>query len=116
MDLFRAVLAGGLHVAVKVLVHEKKINDQEVAAELEFLGKIKHPNLVPIVGYCLACDQRISIYDSMENSTLHHWLHDILLGTEATEDWSTHTWEKNEGQYSEEMTMELYLFYSLYKL
>lgn len=104
--VYRAVLAGGLHVAVKVLVHEKKLNDQEAAAELEFLGKIKHPNLVPLVGYCLAGDQRIAIYDFMENGTLHHWLHDLPLGTEATEDWSADTWEQNEGQYSEEMTME----------
>jgi hypothetical protein len=49
----------------------------------------------------------------MENDTLHHWLHDLPLGTKVTEDWSADTWEKNEGQYSEEMTMELYLFYSL---
>lgn len=104
--VYRAVLTGGLHVAVKVLVHEKKLNDQEAAAELEFLGKIKHPNLVPLVGYCLAGDQRIAIYDFMENGTLHHWLHDLPLGTQATEDWSADTWEQNEGQNSEEMTME----------
>jgi hypothetical protein len=56
--IYRVVLAGGLHVAIKVLVHEKKLNDQEATTELEFLGKIKHPNLVPLVGYCLA-NQRI---------------------------------------------------------
>lgn len=37
---------------------KKKHNDQEAATELEFLGKIKHPNLVPLVGYCLAGNQR----------------------------------------------------------
>lgn len=103
--VYRAVLAGGLHVAVKVLVHERNLNDQEAAAEFEFLAKIKHPNLVPLVGYCLAGDQRIAIYDFMENGSLHHWLHDLPLGMQATEDWSADTWEQNEGQYSEEMTM-----------
>eukprot|EP01018_Ginkgo_biloba_P014151 Gb_19925 [translate_table: standard] len=103
--VYRAVLAGGFHVAVKVLVHERVLNDQEAAAEFEYLGKIKHPNLVPLVGYCLAGDQRIAIYDFMENGSLHHWLHDLPLGTQATEDWSTDTWEQNEGEFSEQLMM-----------
>jgi len=41
----------------------------------------------------------------MENDSLHHWIHDLSLGTQATEDWSANMWDKNEGQYSKEMTM-----------
>jgi hypothetical protein len=33
-------------MVVNILVHERILNDEEVASNFEFLGKIKHPNLV----------------------------------------------------------------------
>jgi hypothetical protein len=92
-------------MVVNILVRERILNDEEVASKFEFLGMIKHLNRVPLVGYCLAKDPRIEIYDFMENGSLHHWLHDLPLGTQATWNWSAYMWEKNEGQYSKEMTM-----------
>ena len=38
-------------MVVNILVHERILNDEEVASKFEFLGKIKHPDLVPLVGY-----------------------------------------------------------------
>lgn len=95
--VYRGFLPGGIHVAVKVLVHGSTLTDQEVAKELEYLGRIKHPNLVPLTGYCLAGDQRIAIYDYMENGNLQNLLHDLPLGVQTTEDWSTDTWEDDEN-------------------
>jgi hypothetical protein len=92
-------------MVVNILFHERILNDEEVASKFEFLGKIKHPDLVPLVGYHLANDRRIEIYDFMENGSLHHWLRDLSLGAQATWDSSAYMWEKNEGQYSKEMTM-----------
>ncbi|XP_073273786.1 probable LRR receptor-like serine/threonine-protein kinase At2g24230 [Primulina huaijiensis] len=91
--VYGGVLPGGFHVAVKVLVHGSTMTDQEAARELEYLGRIKHPNLVPLTGYCLAGDQRIAIYDYMENGNLQNLLYDLPLGVQTTEDWSTDTWE-----------------------
>ncbi|KAK9076773.1 hypothetical protein SSX86_005107 [Deinandra increscens subsp. villosa] len=91
--VYRGFLPGGIHVAVKVLVHGSTMIDQEAARELEYLGRIKHPNLVPLTGYCLAGEQRIAIYDYMENGNLHNLLHDLPLGVQTTEDWSSDTWE-----------------------
>ncbi|CAM8920850.1 unnamed protein product [Rhodiola kirilowii] len=93
--VYRGFLSGGIHVAVKVLVHGSTMTDQEAAKEFEYLGRIKHPNLVPLTGYCLAGDQRIAIYDYMENGTLQNLLHDLPLGAQMTEDWSTDTWEED---------------------
>ncbi|KAG1327554.1 putative LRR receptor-like serine/threonine-protein kinase [Cocos nucifera] len=93
--VYRGFLPGGIHVAVKVLVHGSTVTEQEAAKELERLGRIKHPNLVPLTGYCLAGDQRIAIYDYMENGNLQNLLHDLPLGVQATEDWSTDTWEED---------------------
>ncbi|MBA0547835.1 hypothetical protein Golob_018975 [Gossypium lobatum] len=92
--VYRGFLPGGNHVAVKVLVHGSRLTNQEAARELESLGRIKHPNLVPLTGYCLAGDQRIAIYDYMENGNLQNLLYDLPLGVQATEDWSTDTWEE----------------------
>ncbi|XP_057969795.1 probable LRR receptor-like serine/threonine-protein kinase At2g24230 [Malania oleifera] len=95
--VYRGFLAGGIHVAVKVLVYGSVMTDQEAARELECLGRIKHPNLVPLTGYCLAGEQRIAIYDYMENGNLQNLLHDLPLGVQTTEDWSTDTWEEDDN-------------------
>ncbi|KAL5842058.1 hypothetical protein ACOSQ3_012661 [Xanthoceras sorbifolium] len=95
--VYRGFLPGGIHVAVKVLVHGSTLTDQEAARELEYLGRIKHPNLVPLTGYCLAGDQRIAIYDYMENGNLQNFLYDLPLGVQTTEDWSTDTWEEEDN-------------------
>ncbi|GAB2289104.1 hypothetical protein Dimus_023406 [Dionaea muscipula] len=103
--VYRGFLAGGntntntngIHVAVKVLVRGSTMTDQEAARELECLGRIKHPNLVPLIGYCLAGDQRIAIYEYMENGNLQSLLHDLPLGVHRIDDWSTDTWEEDGG-------------------
>lgn len=92
--VYRGFLPGGIHVAVKVLVHGSTLSDQEAARELEFLGRIKHPNLVPLTGYCIAGDQRIAIYEYMENGNLQNLLEDLPFGVQTTDDWSTDTWEE----------------------
>ncbi|CAN1223925.1 Probable LRR receptor-like serine/threonine-protein kinase At2g24230 [Linum grandiflorum] len=95
--VYSGFLPGAIHVAVKVLVHGSTLTEQEAARELEYLGRIKHPNLVPLTGYCLAGEQRIAIYDYMENGNLQNLLHDLPLGVQArTDDWSYDTWEKDD--------------------
>ncbi|KAK7411580.1 hypothetical protein VNO78_03015 [Psophocarpus tetragonolobus] len=95
--VYRGFLPGGIHVAVKVLVVGSTLTDKEAARELEYLGRIKHPNLVPLTGYCVAGDQRIAIYDYMENGNLQNLLYDLPLGVlQRTDDWSTDTWEEED--------------------
>ncbi|XP_051130960.1 probable LRR receptor-like serine/threonine-protein kinase At2g24230 [Andrographis paniculata] len=91
--VYGGLLPGGIHVAVKVLVHGSTLTDLEAAREFEHLGRIKHPNLVPLTGYCLAGEQRIAIYEYMENGNLQNLLHDLPLGVQTPEDWSTDTWD-----------------------
>ncbi|GFP83629.1 probable LRR receptor-like serine/threonine-protein kinase at2g24230 [Phtheirospermum japonicum] len=91
--VYGGLLPGGIHVAVKVLVRGSTMTDQEAARELEYLGRIKHHNLVPLTGYCLAGDQRIAIYEYMENGNLQNLLYDLPLGVQTTEDWE----DENNG-------------------
>ncbi|CAN8314924.1 unnamed protein product [Cochlearia groenlandica] len=93
--VYRGFLLSGIHVAVKVLVHGSTLSDQEAARELEFLGRIKHPNLVPLTGYCLAGEQRIAIYEYMDNGNLQNMLHDLPFGVQTTDEWRTDTWEED---------------------
>ncbi|XP_074371541.1 putative LRR receptor-like serine/threonine-protein kinase At2g24230 [Apium graveolens] len=86
--VYRGFLQGGIHVAVKVLVHESTMTDHEAVRELEYLGRVRHRNLVPLIGYCLAGEQRIAIYDYMENGNLQNLLHDLPPGVQTTEIWS----------------------------
>ncbi|EYU35320.1 hypothetical protein ABFS82_10G122600 [Erythranthe guttata] len=97
--VYGGLMPGGIHVAVKVLVHGSVMTDEEAAREFEYLGRIKHPNLVPLTGYCLAGEQRIAIYEYMDNGNLQNLLHDLPLGVQTTEDWSNDTWqdENNNG-------------------
>ncbi|KAL7097222.1 hypothetical protein ACP275_10G130400 [Erythranthe tilingii] len=97
--VYGGLMPGGIHVAVKVLVHSSVMTDEEAAREFEYLGRIKHPNLVPLTGYCLAGEQRIAIYEYMDNGNLQNLLHDLPLGVQTTEDWSNDTWqdENNNG-------------------
>ncbi|CAL0320135.1 unnamed protein product [Lupinus luteus] len=96
--VYRCFLPGGIHVAVKVLGLGSTLTDQEAAREFEYLGRIKHPNLVPLTGYCVSRDQRIAIYDYMENGNLQNLLYDLPLGVlQRTDDWSTDTWEDDNG-------------------
>ncbi|KAK6944357.1 Leucine-rich repeat [Dillenia turbinata] len=104
--VYRGFLPGGIHVAVKVLVHGSTMTDSEAVRELEYLGRIKHPNLVPLTGYCLAGDQRIAIYDYMENGNLQNLLHDLPLGVQTTDDWSNDTWVEDDNNAIQNVSSE----------
>lgn len=77
---FKGTLSGGFQIVVKVLYDGGPANELEKAAQLEGLGKIRHENLVPLVGYCLVGEERLLVYEFMENGDVQHRLHDSLDG------------------------------------
>ncbi|KAI5668133.1 hypothetical protein M9H77_17986 [Catharanthus roseus] len=45
--------------------------------ELEFLSRLNHRNLVRLLGYCEESNERVLVYEYMDNGTLHDHLHKL---------------------------------------
>ncbi|XP_028767923.1 probable receptor-like serine/threonine-protein kinase At4g34500 [Neltuma alba] len=73
--VYRGVLQDGSVVAVKKLLNNKGQAEKEFKVEVEAIGKVKHKNLVGLIGYCAEGAQRILVYEYVENGTLEQWLH-----------------------------------------
>ncbi|KAF5751157.1 putative Protein kinase APK1B chloroplast precursor [Tripterygium wilfordii] len=73
-------------VAVKVLDLDGSQGDMEWLAEVIFLGQLKHPHLVNLIGYCCEDEHRLLVYEYMEQGNLETKL---FKGYSATLPWLT---------------------------
>ncbi|KAJ6776817.1 hypothetical protein OIU74_000903 [Salix koriyanagi] len=69
-EVYKAQLKDGCVVAIKKLIHVTGQGDREFMAEMETIGKIKHRNLVPLLGYCKIGEERLLVYEYMEWGSL----------------------------------------------
>ncbi|KAL5200504.1 hypothetical protein ABZP36_021707 [Zizania latifolia] len=77
--VFKGSLADGKVVAVKQLKSGGGQGEREFQAEVEIISRVHHRHLVSLVGYCIAEDHRLLVYDFVSNDTLHHHLHGSSL-------------------------------------
>ncbi|CAN1794348.1 Probable serine/threonine-protein kinase PBL8 [Linum perenne] len=63
-----------LPVAVKVLNKEGLQGHREWLTEVNFLGQLRHPNLVKLIGYCCEDDHRLLVYEFMFRGSLENHL------------------------------------------
>ncbi|KAK8524769.1 hypothetical protein V6N13_015778 [Hibiscus sabdariffa] len=61
-------------VAVKVLDLDGTQGHKEWLAEVIFLGQLKHPHLVNLIGYCYEDEHRLLVYEYMERGNLENQL------------------------------------------
>lgn len=63
-----------LPVAVKVLNKQGLQGHREWLTEVNFLGQLRHPNLVKLIGYCCEDDHRLLVYEFMFRGSLENHL------------------------------------------
>ncbi|KAI7742427.1 hypothetical protein M8C21_022908 [Ambrosia artemisiifolia] len=81
---YKAVLRDGSAIAVKRL-RACKVNERMFQAEMNALGSLRHPNLTPLLGYCVVEDEKLLVYKHMSNGTLAS----LLAKQSSLLDWPT---------------------------
>uniref|UniRef100_A0A7C9D1F2 Protein kinase domain-containing protein n=1 Tax=Opuntia streptacantha TaxID=393608 RepID=A0A7C9D1F2_OPUST len=81
---YKAMLLDGSALAIKRL-NASKLSEKLFRSEMNHFGMLKHPNLVPLLGYCVVEDERLLVYKDMSNGTLYSALH----GDTTVLDWPT---------------------------
>ncbi|XP_022133975.1 inactive LRR receptor-like serine/threonine-protein kinase BIR2 [Momordica charantia] len=81
---YRAVLPDGSVLAIKRL-NTCKLGEKLFQKEMNRLGSIRHPNLTPLLGFCVVEEEKLLVYKYMSNGTLFSLLH----GNVEILDWPT---------------------------
>lgn len=68
--VYKGTIRNGPEVAVKVLSAESRQGIREFLTEIDVISNVKHPNLVELVGCCVEGNNRILVYEYLQNSSL----------------------------------------------
>ncbi|KAI4382562.1 hypothetical protein MLD38_008512 [Melastoma candidum] len=71
---YKAVLADGSALVVKRL-SACRLSEKQFRLEMNRLGQLRHPNLVPLLGYCVVEEEKLLVYKHMPCGTLSSHLH-----------------------------------------
>ncbi|KAJ8569874.1 hypothetical protein K7X08_006451 [Anisodus acutangulus] len=74
---YRAMLPDGSALAIKRL-SSCKMSEKQFRSEMNRLGQLRHPNLVPLLGFCIVDTERLLVYKHMQNGSLYSLLHGNL--------------------------------------
>ncbi|XP_051199447.1 L-type lectin-domain containing receptor kinase SIT2-like [Lolium perenne] len=86
-SVYMGVLPGSRsEVAVKRVSHESRQGIKEFIAEVVSIGRLRHRNLVQLLGYCRRKGELLLVYDYMPNGSLDKYLHGH--GEETALDWA----------------------------
>ncbi|KAH9677933.1 hypothetical protein KPL71_025528 [Citrus sinensis] len=70
--VYKATLPDGKTVAVKKFSQAKTQGHRQFTAEMETLGKVKHQNLVLLLGYCSFDEEKLLVYEYMGYQSKQH--------------------------------------------
>ncbi|KOM31176.1 hypothetical protein LR48_Vigan01g073100 [Vigna angularis] len=74
--MYEGRLPNGWNLAIKRLFDSKQYK-REFLLEIRILGKYRHRNIVPLLGFCVEGKERILVYQFMSNGRLSKWLHPL---------------------------------------
>ncbi|KAL5990763.1 hypothetical protein ACLOJK_011667 [Asimina triloba] len=72
--MYRAILPNGSLLAVKRMQNSHR-SVKRFISETTVLGSIQHPNVVPLLGFCIARGERLLVYKYMPKGTVYQQLH-----------------------------------------
>ncbi|XVF85625.1 hypothetical protein PTKIN_Ptkin17bG0131300 [Pterospermum kingtungense] len=72
---YKAVMESGFIVTVKRLKDARYPRLEEFRRHMDLLGRLRHPNLVPIRAYFQAKEERLLVYDYFPNGSLFSLIH-----------------------------------------
>ncbi|CAL5078173.1 unnamed protein product [Urochloa decumbens] len=74
--VYRGVLpVSKCEIAVKRVSHNSKQGMKEFVAEIVSIGRMQHPNLVQLLGYCRRKGELLLVYEYMSNGSLDKYLY-----------------------------------------
>ncbi|KAL5973422.1 hypothetical protein ACLOJK_030072 [Asimina triloba] len=74
-SVYRGLLPkSNIQVAVKRVSHDSKQGMKEFVAEVVSIGRLRHRNLVQLLGYCRRRGELLLVYDYMENGSVDKFL------------------------------------------
>ncbi|XP_042418668.1 probable leucine-rich repeat receptor-like protein kinase At1g68400 [Zingiber officinale] len=87
--VYRAMLDDGTVVAVKRLREVPLGGKRDFESHMEALGRLRHPNIVPLKAYYYARDEKLLVYEYMPNGSLFFLLHGNRGPGRTALDWTT---------------------------
>ncbi|WCJ21843.1 BAK1-interacting receptor-like kinase 1 [Euphorbia peplus] len=72
--MHKATLPNGWCLAVKKFSNSQNAEEQFIT-ELKILGKLRHNNINPLIGFCKESRKRLLVYNYTSNGNLFDWLH-----------------------------------------
>ncbi|KAA3472226.1 L-type lectin-domain containing receptor kinase IV.2-like [Gossypium australe] len=73
--VYKGVLpSANVQIAVKRISHDSRQGMGEFVAEIATIGRLRHPNLVRLLGYCRHKHELLLVYDYMPNGSLDKFL------------------------------------------
>ncbi|KAK4606572.1 hypothetical protein RGQ29_000700 [Quercus rubra] len=74
--VYRGILpSSNVQIAVKRVSHNSKQGMKEFVAEIISMGRLRHRNLVQLLGYCRRRGELLLVYDYMSNGSLDKFLY-----------------------------------------
>ncbi|RZC86567.1 hypothetical protein C5167_029918 [Papaver somniferum] len=86
-SVYKGILSDSQEIAVKRLSKNSGQGEQEFKNEVTLVAKLQHRNLVKLVGFSLSGEEKLLIYEFMQNASLDQFLFDPVKSTYL--DWET---------------------------
>ncbi|GAA0150667.1 hypothetical protein LIER_09553 [Lithospermum erythrorhizon] len=82
--VYKAHFNGNLNAAVKMLHGKAQDIQREYQDEVDLLSKVRHQNVISLLGYCIHDEMCFLVYEMMQNGSLESHLHGPSKGRDLT--------------------------------